>query len=177
MEWDIDFELARMHKLLNERLWPGCLEHRLRAEDIESLIMEIRFEGDKVYVEVMKVMCRPHGEGLLRRYLEVHLHGATHLQQRADEMLSKAGEGCVRLLEAFKGVLDGVLNWLGDWQERYFGAVQLAETEEWWTSEKVMQELDISSRTLYSYTRKGVFDCRKFGRGMRYSRESVMRLK
>jgi hypothetical protein len=147
MEWDVDFELTRLIRLLTERLTPGCIEQRFAAEDIEGLRKEINWEGDKIYVEVMKMMCRPHSDGHMRRYLEVHLSGTEYLRERLKELTGKAGEMCRQVFEVLECVLGQVQDCLSKWQQRYFR--EKFDPADWASKAEVMELLHIGESTFY----------------------------
>lgn len=171
MLWDTDFELTRLLRLLTERLGPGCIGRVLVAGDMEDLMKEIHWESDKIYLEVMKVMCRGYSEEHLRRYLEVHLEGLGYLQGRLDDILLQANETCLQLFEAFKGVLERVSLCLLSWQKRYFG--DGTDLKDWLTKAQVEDELHITQSTFYRRKKEAKWKTRIINGIEHYLRRSL----
>lgn len=178
MGMDANFKLQRLVMLLDEQVRPGCVKQTLSAEDIAAIQKEISWESERVYVEILKVMCRNYTDDHLRRCLEVHLGGVEYLQERLEELKATASTLCLQLFDLFNEVLGKVQMRLGTLQRRHFEDDAPVEfTDKWWRADRVMQELGISQRTLYTYTQEGMFVTSKRKRTTFYSKDSVLRIK
>lgn len=171
MSWKTDFELQRLLRLLTEQLEPGCAGQTLRTEDVVSLMSQIYQEGEKINLQVMKVMCCAYTEKHLRRYLEVHLAGVEYLQERLKSMRIKASTHYLQLFETFCEVLDGVSVFLSSWQRRCFGGA--INVEDWMTKAEVMDLLCITESTFYRRKNTSNWKCKRNGSVEYYLKSSL----
>lgn len=172
MESDkITFELTRLHRLLLKRLIPGCAERTFAQQDIEDLMKEISWEGEKVCVGVMKRMCQPHGDEHMRRYMAAHIISVEDLREQLAELAANADELCREVFEVFDKVLVRVEDKLIKWQQLYFGTG--IDPKDWLTKAQVEEELHITQSTFYRYKKKSKWKTKLINGAEHYLKSSL----
>lgn len=76
------------------------------------------------------------------------------------------------VLEKIEQLLCAILE---EWHQYRELILNAQPVDEWLRADQVMRILKICQRTLYNYTKKGIFVVKEIGRTRYYSRDSVMR--